>query len=164
MANHKTQRVKILQVDPSLIVDLLNGIRQHEFLCLPVTNNIPEGTEVLAIHENWSTRRMEFLITHDSFPEVPDGDVPPHLPAVEYHEMRRVPTPFINAEEYREFVKGNVWERVLTAIYGEAKKMVESMVRPLDGDERPEFIELRQKLLCGLAEQQRKHSKIDLTV
>lgn len=101
MADHRTRRVKILQVDPNFIVDLLNGIQQHEFVCLPVTDHTPEGTAVLSIRENWATRRMEFLITHDSFPEIPDGDMPPLLPeSISYRIMQPVPLPCFMAEEY----------------------------------------------------------------
>lgn len=99
-----TRRLKILRVNPECIVRMLNG--QHvEFTMLPVTEDIPEGTRVLSMRENWEHRTIDLMLTHESFPEVPAGEVPPCIrDGIIYEVFRRVPSPFVTAEEFREFM------------------------------------------------------------
>ena len=162
MADHKTRRVKILHVNPDEVVKILNS-QTTECVWLAINRNIPEGTEVLSVRECWSLRTIALLLTHPSFDEVPDGEQPPDNvnESTLFGSFRRVPSPFITAEEFRDFVNNDGHCRVNRAIYDEVAKLVEAMVKPLDGYESPEFVSLRQKLLCGLAEQK---ATLDRTV
>lgn len=152
MADHKTRRVKILRINPEWVIGMLNG-RRHECVHLPVCEAIPEGTQVLQVRESWERRCFELLITHESFPEIPDNtDIPDALGgAVQYEAFRRVPSPFISAEEYRDFIDSDRRSEVNRAIYRQAEKLVEAMVSEPHRDESPQFAALRQRLITGLA-------------
>lgn len=162
MADHKTRRVKIIHVNPDEVVKMLNS-QTTECVWLAINRHIPEGTEVLKVRECWSLGTIALMLTHPSFAEVPDGEQPPDDvdESTLFGSFRRVPSPFITAEEFRDFINNGGRLRVNQAIYDEAAKLVEEMIKPLSGYESPRFAELRQKLLCGLAEQK---ATLDRTV
>lgn len=102
MADHKTRKLKVLRVDPLSIVEMLNGQRR-EFVMLPQNDVIPAGTEVLAVRDNFHLRCIDMLLTHESWPEVPDGELPPDVGELFHMEhFQRVPSPYVSAEEFRK--------------------------------------------------------------
>lgn len=60
--------------------------------------------------------------------------------------FRRVPLPFVTAEEFLKFTAGDRTE-INRAIYREAERLVEAMVEPLNGEESPQFVAMRERLL-----------------
>lgn len=71
-----TDRVKIVLVDPGVILALLNWHR-YECLTLPVIKELPEGATAKAVHYSPSRRCFELLVHHPSFPTVPMGHEAP---------------------------------------------------------------------------------------
>lgn len=77
----KENRVKMLNIDQHLMVDILNWwIRPTGVLKLPITESIPEDAIVISVNANWSHRTIEALIKHPSFDVVPPGEMPPMIP------------------------------------------------------------------------------------
>lgn len=73
-------KTKILRVDPNLIITILNWMQNPDcFIALPITEQIPEGTKVTHVHYDFATQTLEFLITHESFEEVPPWVYPPAI-------------------------------------------------------------------------------------
>ena len=88
--NNFGRRIKILQVDPQLILEIINWCRNPpDWLVLPITEEIPEDAVVVSVSNNWANRTMEFQIHHPSFDFVPAGQVPPTIPNA-CHEWRRI--------------------------------------------------------------------------
>lgn len=72
------RRVKILSIPPDYILQILNGQRV-EYLILPETEYIPKGSRVVSVRYNWEMQTLDFMVEHESFPEVPDGERPPRI-------------------------------------------------------------------------------------
>lgn len=63
----RPERLRIFRLDPDVAVTLLNAAHNFEFLQLPISDECPDGTEVLEIWVNQHCRCLEFLATHPSF-------------------------------------------------------------------------------------------------
>ena len=93
MSNPKTNRIKILSVDPSWLVELWNSanrvVRDGEpvLFVFPSREGIPADANVISVHNDWHTCRINVMLEHDSFPESPLGSVPEIIQA---NEMRCV--------------------------------------------------------------------------
>lgn len=62
-------REKILYVERRLIIDVLNGLSRGEVWRLPIIPEVlPEGTEVVEMHDDYIRRRLAVIVTHPSFP------------------------------------------------------------------------------------------------
>lgn len=75
-------RVKILRVEPNLLIGVLNGMRGGMFCRLPVMEQIPEGTEVVSMHDDYRCRTLNLVVTHPSFEEVALGAEIPEIAEV----------------------------------------------------------------------------------
>jgi len=87
------RRFKIAGITPDLIVDILNAFGDMEFICLPVTDSLPEGTKVLAVHDNHERYCLDAILYHESFSPVPLGEAIPRLDGgvIEYRTFVRKP-------------------------------------------------------------------------
>jgi hypothetical protein len=47
------------------------------YLCLPVFDGLPAGYRVVRMREDFYTNTMEFVVEHESFAQVPEGENPP---------------------------------------------------------------------------------------
>ncbi len=82
-------RVKISYVDPMLLVDVFNGLRGKQVVCLPELsemNEIPDGTTVLNVWSSTERRAIGVMLQNDEWPEVPEGEIPPDI---EGHTLAR---------------------------------------------------------------------------
>jgi hypothetical protein len=74
------RRRKIVSVDPQFIIMLLNFASQRQkIVMLPVMDEIPEGTEVLAIHADYYSGQIHLHAVHPSFDVVAEGERPPEF-------------------------------------------------------------------------------------
>lgn len=79
-----TRRLKIVSLDPHFLIDVLNWAasgNMAEIIGVPVCQEIPADAEVLSVTANWSTRRIEAMVTHSTFAEVAEGAIPPIIPS-----------------------------------------------------------------------------------
>lgn len=77
---NKQNRVKVLSVDPRILIDLVEWQRNPDgpfHIVMPKGTPIPDDVEVLAVNSDWAKRRIELLLCHPSFDEVPVGCRPP---------------------------------------------------------------------------------------
>jgi hypothetical protein len=72
-----SNRLRIVPVSPRLLVAALNGFRNCDCVSLPITEEIPEDAVVHSCDYDWAARCLKVLISHPSFDEVPDGQIPP---------------------------------------------------------------------------------------
>lgn len=76
----KENRVKILSINSTVLVDLVNWMRgtfERFHFYVPECLEIPEDAEVIAANVDWRMRRIELLLAHPSFEPVPCGSQPP---------------------------------------------------------------------------------------
>lgn len=87
---------KIAGVDWRILIDFFNMRHAWEFLALPNTPEIPEGSIVVSVRENWDRRTLDFLIEHPSFDPVPDGEMVPRIDGLMLTRdvFRRLPLPY----------------------------------------------------------------------
>lgn len=100
--HQKYKHVKILMVDPGVLIDFLNWCAEPGGDCyrLPVTEEIPEGTRVVAIHYEFERNCLMLRIEHPSFSPVLPGSVIPRCGhVVSYREFRRSATGIANADK-----------------------------------------------------------------
>ena len=71
----RPKRLKILMVDPQLIVEVLNWCNNpgDALMGLPVFDELPKGTRIIDMTSDWSTGLLMFKIEHESFPKVHPG-------------------------------------------------------------------------------------------
>lgn len=74
------RRIKIVSICPRAIISCLFPIEcdviQH------IDLELPEGYRVISVNANWYSGNIEAMITHPSFPEVPEGEIPERLPGI----------------------------------------------------------------------------------
>jgi hypothetical protein len=93
MDTKKERRVKIIQLDENMLVDIFNWHRDPpDFLALPITDELPADCEVLRVWINHSARCLEAIVASEEFGEVADGCIPPivNQPLLEYRTLRKV--------------------------------------------------------------------------
>lgn len=82
MSSPKTNRIKILSVNPSWLVELWNATNkvvrdgQPVLFAFPIREGIPADAEVISVHNDWPSRRIHVMLEHDSFPDIPAGSLP----------------------------------------------------------------------------------------
>ncbi len=72
----KDRRVMIVSVSAEVLLNLLAD-PSAEYLQRVRFAGLPEGCEVQSVRGNWGCRTIDLLVSHPSFPEVPDGEYPP---------------------------------------------------------------------------------------
>ncbi len=78
MRTFHERRLKILQVDPRYIVDLLNqAAHPQRFMRIPAGEQIPEDVVVVSVNADWSSNTIELLLASDQFEPVELGMSPP---------------------------------------------------------------------------------------
>ncbi len=78
----KSRRVKIVSICTHDLLDLFSKFAP-QFFHLPKIDGLPDGYDVLSVTANWQNRVIDFQVTHPSFPEVADGDMPPRIEGVQ---------------------------------------------------------------------------------
>mgnify|MGYP005610140499 CR=1 FL=1 len=74
----KTRRLKILRIDERVIIDVFNWrLRPMGYLNIPVCEAVPADAVVERIQTHFLSATIEALISHPSFDEVPDYEIPP---------------------------------------------------------------------------------------
>lgn len=89
-----TKRLKAACISQNLFLDVLNGLAKLETIALPVTDELPEGTEIVRVAEDIRRNEWVIFLTHPSFCELPLG----------------AEVPFIRAEQYQLFVRRSLLE------------------------------------------------------
>ena len=80
------RRFKIVAIDESTLLDVFNWMSHPRgYYSLPVSEELPEGCIVLAIHFDNSRRTLNLTLTHPSFEPVP---INCHIPMV--NELHRL--------------------------------------------------------------------------
>lgn len=69
------RRVKVLQVSPAVLLDLLKG----DHPATTIHNPIPEDAQLVRYQEDKFTGTVNLYLHSDSFPEVPLGAIPPYM-------------------------------------------------------------------------------------
>jgi len=98
-----SRRLQILSIDPGWIVEWWNEVNRVKregdttTIVFPTRSGLPADAKVVSVQTDWFTRRINVMLSHDSFAEVADGEIPP---IVQANEVRAVE---INAKE-----QGNV--------------------------------------------------------
>ncbi len=69
------RRIQVLQVDPTILFDVLKG--KHP--AFDVTNPIPEDATMVKYQEDKFTGTINVYLYSDAFPEVPLGMIPPYM-------------------------------------------------------------------------------------
>jgi hypothetical protein len=92
---YSERRVKVASVRQHDVLDWfvysLSGWPEH--LVLPMLVGIPADAKVECVVNNPLARTFDFLISHPSFDEVPEGDVPPGFPDPRQVEYQVVAMP-----------------------------------------------------------------------
>lgn len=90
------RRLKIVRVSPDLIVDILNmRHRGPEYLAFPDIPDLPIDAEVRDVRYNEYRRCLDVLLSHSSFPPVPDGEeITPIGAFVEISMFKRIEAPY----------------------------------------------------------------------
>ena len=57
-------RVQLMSVPESFVFDAF----------MKMKGRLPEGCEVVGVHHDWITRSFKFVVRHESFPPVPEGN------------------------------------------------------------------------------------------
>ena len=77
----KERRYKIVRMDESLLVEIWNWhLSPPNFIALPISEELPEGTRVVSANYNHSWRALELCVEHESFPDVCPGSLVPAIP------------------------------------------------------------------------------------
>lgn len=107
----RERRVKVLRVNPDYIIQMLNG-QNVQYTMFPENDHTPPGTKVLSVNANWERHTIDFLIYHESFPVVPEGQIAPDaMDGTVYELFRKVPSPFIKDSEMKR-IEREVGEHV----------------------------------------------------
>jgi hypothetical protein len=73
------RREVIVLIQERLIIDMLNGLQNFEFLSIDnVKSKLPEGYSIRGIWPCPGRRCFEAIVSHPSFEPVPDGGLPPY--------------------------------------------------------------------------------------
>lgn len=74
-------RVKRLRVGARLLMTLLGRTKRQTPTVFEVADldGLPEDYQVVGMNRNWGGMCVEFLISHPSFDEVPEGAEPPEF-------------------------------------------------------------------------------------
>lgn len=71
-------KIKVVSIDAKMMAEVFNWwLNPPTFICLPVTEELPEGTIVVSVHTDWSRRTLDAIVFHPTFDEVPVGVQPP---------------------------------------------------------------------------------------
>lgn len=87
------RRLKIAYVKQDFFLYFLNSVARHEFIALPVTEEIPPGTEIVRVHEDYQKQSWAIVLRHPDFHEVRDGCEIPCIDSrcIEWEEWQRKP-------------------------------------------------------------------------
>jgi hypothetical protein len=67
------RRLKIAFVSKDLFLEVFGALAKREVILLPVTDELPDGTELVRVYEDFQRGMWGMVLRHDSFPIVPDG-------------------------------------------------------------------------------------------
>ena len=81
-----TNWLKRLIVPSYVLMDLL-GWKPGSRLVRPWHPDVPADAEVVSICQVWERRSFGLVIAHESFPEVPDGDLIPEVPPLDWRAV-----------------------------------------------------------------------------
>jgi hypothetical protein len=92
--NDIERRVAVVRIPASHVLDwftfAVQGYPSH--VGLLKLGGLPSGVRVLSVQADWRCRTFDFLIAHESFDPVPEGQVPPDVEALRQQwEMVRIP-------------------------------------------------------------------------
>lgn len=87
------RRFKIAFVNKDLFLDVFGALAKKEVIVLPVTDELPEGVELVRVYEDFERGMWGLVLSHDSFPIVRDGWQIPVLnnPNLNLWLFKRVP-------------------------------------------------------------------------
>lgn len=76
--NERSNRLRIYHVSTGDMVMFLNWHkRQPQYISVPEIPGLPDGAEVESVYDSPAHRAIAVVVSHPSFPEVPDGE---HIP------------------------------------------------------------------------------------
>lgn len=67
------RRLKIALVNKDLFLDVFGALAKKQVIALPVTDELPEGVELVRVYDDFQRGMWGLVLRHDSFPIVPDG-------------------------------------------------------------------------------------------
>lgn len=85
------RRLKAACISKNLFLDVLNSIAKRDTIALPVTDELPEGTEIVRVAENIRRNDWVIFLAHPSFGEVVIGAEVPFIPMDQYQLFVRRP-------------------------------------------------------------------------
>ncbi len=72
--SRREARYRLFEVDEQHILQIVRGVHQHDFCCLPWRNlSLPDDVVICAVHYDYARRSFVFKIWHESFDIVPNG-------------------------------------------------------------------------------------------
>lgn len=93
----RPRKVVAVEVHPSILGSMMTeGYEEH----LEVTDGLPEGARFVAADFDAIRGIVYFLYTHESFPEVEDGNIPPHV------TVTFVSKHGCNGQTWEDYIKG----------------------------------------------------------
>lgn len=112
----KERRFKIMHLQADMVMTLLAGWRQVDFIRLPVLQEVPEDAEVCGVHFNVISQGFAVVMWHPSFPIVEDGvEAPVMLGHTETVELARADLPrprLATGADVRGFID-QLWQRLM---------------------------------------------------
>lgn len=79
MAKRKTRRLKILKINTSILVKMLEVGRYHEYAIL---EGLPSDAEIIDSEFTFATSVIALKISSKTFEEVPEGAVIPYMDVI----------------------------------------------------------------------------------
>ena len=73
----QTRKIRIYYVEPTSVLELFTSWNRTDYVALPKFKGIPDDSIVLSCVYSWESQAFYFMITHDSFDEVPKGEPAP---------------------------------------------------------------------------------------
>jgi len=73
------RRVRIYYVEPTHILELFTSWNRVDYVALPRFRNIPDDSEILSCIYNLDSQCFFFLVYHESFDKVPEGERAPRF-------------------------------------------------------------------------------------
>ena len=84
------RRIKLLYIDADLMVGIVAGLNDSEFVRLPIFKGLPEGFGVVGVEFDLASLGFLVGIWHKSYPVVEPGCRPQIIPSSVEYEVYRV--------------------------------------------------------------------------
>lgn len=76
----KDRRVAYIRVTNDCMLELMRGMSGANSIYLTDLPSLPDGVRVVSVHEDFVCRGFRFVLQHESFDIVPEGQEMPEFP------------------------------------------------------------------------------------